>query len=157
MGELCQCPQRAYFHFYGKKEKKGKGGGKVSMPSTGLLPFLHTAQTNATLITDFVSMPSTGLLPFLHMCNLFGVDDFLMCQCPQRAYFHFYSENQGCIRSRSIVSMPSTGLLPFLRKEISTSEYMAAMCQCPQRAYFHFYGSLSESLILLASESYFYK
>ena len=30
-------------------------------------------------------------------------------------------------------------------------------CQCPQRAYFHFYGSLSEPLILAASESYFCK
>ena len=45
---------------------------------------------------------------------------------------------------------------------ISTTEYEAVskvmnMCQCPQRAYFHFYGSLSEPLILAASESYFCK
>ena len=36
-------------------------------------------------------------------------------------------------------------------------EAVVTMCQCPQRAYFHFYGSLSEPLILAASESYFCK
>ena len=39
----------------------------------------------------------------------------------------------------------------------SKKGYLGDLCQCPQRAYFHFYGSLSEPLILLASESYFYK
>ena len=39
-----------------------------------------------------------------------------MCQCPQRAYFHFYMDLFSGLRS-------------------------STLCQCPQRAYFHFYGS----------------
>ena len=37
-----------------------------------------------------------------------------MCQCPQRAYFHFYSENFEVLCKYVGVSMPSTGLLSFL-------------------------------------------
>ena len=56
-----------------------------------------------------------------------------VCQCPQRAYFHFY-------------------IVTEIKYDIEPE-----VCQCPQRAYFHFYGSLSEPLILAASESYFCK
>ena len=38
-----------------------------------------------------------------------------VCQCPQRAYFHFYRTKSGA------------------------TEGQDASCQCPQRAYFHFY------------------
>ena len=61
---LCQCPQRAYFHFYTVKVAKGISYKVVSMPSTGLLPFLLKKEEEKK-IAEIVSMPSTGLLPFL--------------------------------------------------------------------------------------------
>lgn len=53
---------------------------------------------------------------------------FFIYQCSQRASTHFY------------------------QKELTYITHMV-LCQCPQRASTHFYGSLSEALILLASES----
>ena len=61
-----------------------------------------------------------------------------MCQCPQRAYFHFYLVF-AFVALAIGVSMPSTGLLSFLQYGCAMVEYMNAGCQCPQRAYFHFY------------------
>ena len=37
-----------------------------------------------------VSMPSTGLLPFLQLAKHPLKPVLKTCQCPQRAYFHFY-------------------------------------------------------------------
>ena len=39
--EVCQCPQRAYFHFYNLITLELPSALQVSMPSTGLLPFLQ--------------------------------------------------------------------------------------------------------------------
>ena len=47
-----------------------------------------------------------------------------VCQCPQRAYFHFY---------RYIMRALVTG----------------KQCQCPQRAYSHFYFSKKERKIMM--------
>ena len=67
--EECQCPQQAYFHFYTVKVAKGISYKVVSMPSTGLLPFLLKKEEEKK-IAEIVSMPSTGLLPFLRIWNL---------------------------------------------------------------------------------------
>ena len=88
---LCQCPLRAYFHFYSRCTVQMNQHQKcvnalygltsisttsegfdddlidVSMPSTGLLPFLQSQFHYITLAVRCVSMPSTGLLPFLLM------------------------------------------------------------------------------------------
>ena len=114
-----------------KRHRRAVKRDVVSMPSTGLLPFLLHDYGSYRYICK-VSMPSTGLLPFLLIieCQI-GIPD-RVCQCPLRAYFHFYIMTK-------------------------YNENGTLMCQCPLRAYFHFYGSLSEPLILLASESYFYK
>ena len=45
------------------------------------------------------------------------------CQCPQRAYFHFYSAPCQRKTARSCVSMPSTGLLSFLRQPLGTLDF----------------------------------
>ena len=122
----------AYFHFYGFLQH---------------ILYVHIIRVNAlngltSISTDWWS--KKGYLGDL-------------CQCPQRAYFHFYYQLMTIERFLQWVSMPSTGLLPFLRWKNMMNRTEAEACQCPQRAYFHFYGSLSEPLILLASESYFYK
>ena len=62
-----------------------------------------------------------------------------VCQCPQRAYFHFYNLITLELPSALQVSMPSTGLLPFPQKIWYGNSERNWMCQCPQRAYFHFY------------------
>ena len=62
--ELCQCPQRAYFHFYSSWKKQRRKRRTVSMPSTGLLSFLLNREEFMSNHSD-VSMPSTGLLSFL--------------------------------------------------------------------------------------------
>ena len=49
------------------------------------------------------------------------------------------------------------GLTSISTIQSKAERQLKVLYQCPQRAYFHFYGSLSEPLILLASESYFYK
>ena len=80
-----------------------------------------------------------------------------LCQCTQRAYFHFYiSEKKNVVFLAECVNALN-GLTSISTYLVETRNTMYIVCQCPQRAYFHFYGSLSEPLILLASESYFYK
>ena len=129
----------------------------VSMPSTGLFPFLQAILRDRKNL-DAVSMPSTGLFPFL---LLHSTEGYVNSVNRVNALNGLTSISTHCWRlSQSTchwsVSMPSTGLLPFLL--IADAHiYDRHVCQCPQRAYFHFYGSLSEPLILLASESYFYK
>ena len=49
------------------------------------------------------------------------------CQCPQRAYFHFYVEENLQKELEGIVSMPSTGLLSFLRGNCTTT-YLEIEC-----------------------------
>ena len=80
-----------------------------------------------------------------------------LCQCPQRAYFHFYSEDAITTIDDVMCVNALNGLTSISTDWWSKKGYLGDLCQCPQRAYFHFYGSLSEPLILLASESYFYK
>ena len=83
-------------------------------------------------------MPLTGLLSFLQKRDI--PDDVFgtLCQCPQRAYFHFYTPTKQKKLVAINVSMPSTGLLSFLRTAMFLT-IVAMVCQCPQRAYFHFY------------------
>ena len=134
-----QCAQRAYFHFYDEfVTSEDWLFVNVSMPSTGLLPFLHYERRTYNM-SNFVSMPSTGLLPFLQKGHLWLKQTQQTCQCPQRAYFHFYSICDVAILANYLVSMPSTGLLPFLRRWLIQGWDRRQMCQCPQRAYFHFY------------------
>ena len=59
-------------------------------------------------------MPSTGLLPFLPADEILSLTEDSQCQCPQRAYFHFYKVQFLLNVNSEDVSMPSTGLLPFL-------------------------------------------
>ena len=104
-----------------------------------------------------VSMPSTGLLPFLLSITLLDGNTVETCQCPQRAYFHFYSIESQLTKINSILCQcPQRAYFHFYYEAAYIFDQYE-VCQCPQRAYFHFYGSLSEPLILLASESYFYK
>ena len=131
-GTLCQCPQRAYFHFY--KEISEQYLGKEQM----------------------CQCPQRAYFHFYLPDNMACLDINNLCQCPQRAYFHFYFIFKEVAYDNLCVSMPSTGLLSFLRRRPGI-RWKQTRCQCPQRAYFHFYGSLSEPLILAASESYFCK
>ena len=103
-----------------------------------------------------VSMPSTGLLSFLRK----------NCKFIWRRYYCVNALNgltfiSTRTQSTFSISVPSVNALNGLTF-ISTlhpvrGKPREAACQCPQRAYFHFYGSLSEPLILAASESYFCK
>ena len=103
-----------------------------------------------------VSMPSTGLLSFLQtiLCQDIGVQQGVNALNG----LTFISTRTQSTFSISVPSVNALNGLTF----ISTlhpvrGKPREAACQCPQRAYFHFYGSLSEPLILAASESYFCK
>ena len=89
MNAGCQCPQRAYFHFYRRYYVRILVCNKVSMPSTGLLSFLQMMVAKIMEKVYDVSMPSTGLLSFLLVLKVL---------------FRYLFQ----------VSMPSTGLLSFL-------------------------------------------
>ena len=131
MNAGCQCPQRAYFHFYRRYYVRILVCNKVSMPSTGLLSFLRK---NCKFIwRRYYCVNALNGLTFISTRT----------------------------QSTFSISVPSVNALNGLTF-ISTlhpvrGKPREAACQCPQRAYFHFYGSLSEPLILAASESYFCK
>ena len=156
MNAGCQCPQRAYFHFYRRYYVRILVCNKVSMPSTGLLSFLQMMVAKIMEKVYDVSMPSTGLLSFLRK----------NCKFIWRRYYCVNALNgltfiSTRTQSTFSISVPSVNALNGLTF-ISTlhpvrGKPREAACQCPQRAYFHFYGSLSEPLILAASESYFCK
>ena len=108
------------------------------------------------LLHDKVSMPSMGLLPFLlillvpsvrqrkcqcpqraysHFYNANTMSKWLpplMCQCPLRTYFHFYVLNAANEFAVESVSMPSTGLLPFLR---ILKKYLNGIAGCVNALY----------------------
>ena len=130
--KACQCPQRASTHFYENiviEQLKEKGCVNAL---NGLLLISTMKKTNKTTKTN-------------------------VCQCPQRASTHFYHIPTPVPCEQLLVSMPSTGFYSFLRRIWWIWIMKWNLCQCPQRASTHFYGSLSEALILLASESWFYK
>ena len=87
---------------------------QVSMPSTGLLPFLRGIYYDNLFDKNNVSMPSTGLLPFLLFRQ---VKHLYMTSCVNALNgLTSISTNMRRLDTlRNIVSMPSTGLLPFLR------------------------------------------
>ena len=107
------------------------------MPSTGLLPFLHIMSIKTTKNQERVNALN-GLTSISTTDSEIKQKVDAVCQCPQRAYFHFYTIDifMHSMRKRvnalngltsistidnwyyawiGIVSMPSTGLLPFLR------------------------------------------
>ena len=72
---------------------------------------------------------------------------------PSTGFYSFLrQEREEIMSKKENVSMPSTGFYSFLQNH-KKERRAHNMCQCPQRASNHFYGSLSEALILLASES----
>ena len=95
-----------------------------------------------------MSMPSTGLLPFLQKFRIRLKPRYRSCQCPQRAYFHFYLEKERwyiCMLFRC--QCPQRAYFHFY-DETAEELSIKVMCQCPQRAYFHFYRSTSICLCL---------
>ena len=88
---MCQCPQRAYSHFYKLFFVIGKIWMLCQCPQRAYSHFYYYIPLKDTSIPSIVSMPSTGLLPFLHIVEDFHNPPVIeACQCPQRAYFHFY-------------------------------------------------------------------
>ena len=102
-GTLCQCPQRAYFHFYKEISEQFLGNEQMCQ------------------------CPQRAYFHFYLPDNMACLDINNLCQCPQRAYFHFYFIFKEVAYDNLCVSMPSTGLLSFLRPMEMTSEtsYMA--------------------------------
>ena len=123
----CQCPQRASIHFYDESRRWLYNEGCVNALN-GLLSISTIESTGYFKTAWGVSMPSTGFYPFLPILKQENGKTF-------------------------IVSMPSTGFYPFLQIREVIQMTNETKCQCPQRASIHFYSSLSEALILLASES----
>ena len=65
----CQCPQRAYFHFYGRNMALTMTLQSCVNALNGLT-FISTQKIAICLCTtSSVSMPSTGLLSFLQLVN----------------------------------------------------------------------------------------
>ena len=131
---MCQCPTAGFFHFYlGSRRNFCKVFGIVSMPYSGLLPFLRTSGQEKRIFAGRVSMPYSGLLPFLPQ-KLLKVST----SCPK-------------------VSMPYSGLLPFLLQDYWASVDDVFLCQCPTAGFFHFYPDLWNPLILRGCRSQFCK
>ena len=91
----CQCPQRAYSHFYKCGSMVKRMSWYVSMPSTSLLPFLRSQNCWNTDSDDSCQCPQRAYSHF-YGAEKFAVSDYIVCQCPQRAYSHFYACGEPC-------------------------------------------------------------
>ena len=92
MNMLCQCPTSGFSHFYTAFEIQISQLISVSMPYSGLLPFLRYSRGRCCDAYHFVSMPYIGLLPFLPgSAPVSSVSSLSLCQCPTSGFSHFYS------------------------------------------------------------------
>ena len=126
--------------FLPEEEKIGLESSKSVNALNGLTSISTSVKKRMLFFLLSVSMPSTGLLPFLQVRDGHQIKNFLKCQCPQRAYFHFYSIESQLTKINSILCQcPQRAYFHFYYEAAYIFDQYE-VCQCPQRAYFHFYG-----------------
>ena len=87
--ELFQCPQPGFFHFYRRKIENAKIIFYVSMPSTGLLPFLPLMMVlTLKLALSFNALNRASSISTLERLAFEIIE--IEFQCPQPGFFHFY-------------------------------------------------------------------
>ena len=146
----CQCPQRASTHFYFVKSLQ-----EFFNPCVNALNGLLLIST-ILLETRKTNLESVNALNGLLLISTFKIAiNNLSSNCVNALNGLLLISTQFIRKKKFLpkVSMPSTGFYSFLLYKRLREHELSRMCQCPQRASTHFYGSLSEALILLASES----
>ena len=90
MMNKCQCPTRALSHFY----EFILGFRDTGIDCVNALHGLYPISTNfiaySVIHYGNVSMPDTGLIPFLQPNERKIQPQMKWCQCPTRALSHFY-------------------------------------------------------------------
>ena len=110
----------------------------VSMPSIGLIPFLHYSHFEHSRTHDSVSMPSIGLIPFLLRIRKRYQNLYSCVNALYRA--HPISTANTAIKptNKEMCQCPLSGSSHFYRYYL-IEDFNDLLCQCPLSGSSHFY------------------